>query len=89
MKIAEGFKMRKLGKEYIVIPEGVGLVNFNRMVSLNSTAAYLWEAVSGKEFTVEDLEGLILSKYDTDEDTARADAVRLAREWTEAGLVAE
>ena len=81
--------MRKLGKEYIVIPEGVGLVNFNRMVSFNDTAARLWEAVSGKEFTVEDLKGLILSKYDTDEDTARADAVRLAREWTEAGLVAE
>ena len=81
--------MRKLGKEYIVVPESGGLVNFNRMVSFNDTAARLWEAVSGKEFTVEDLKGLILSKYDTDEDTARADAVRLAREWTEAGLVAE
>ena len=55
MKIIDGFRLRKLGKEYIVVGEGLAQVNFNKMVSLNGTAAYLWESVEGRDFTVADL----------------------------------
>lgn len=89
MKIKEGFKMRKLGREHIVVAEGSGLVNFNRMVSFNDTAAYLWEALSGKEFAIEDIKQLILDRYEVDERTAAADAAKLARDWAEAGLIEE
>ena len=89
MKIREGFKMRKLGREHILVAEGSGLVNFNRMVSFNDTAAYLWEALTGREFAVEDIRQLILDRYEVDERTAEADAAKLAREWAEAGLVEE
>lgn len=89
MKIKEGFKMRKLGREHIVVAEGSGLVNFNKMVSFNDTAAYLWEALSGKEFAVEDIRQLILDRYEVDERTADADAAKLARDWAEAGLIEE
>ena len=89
MKIKEGFKMRKLGREHIVVPESKGLVNFNKMISFNDTAAYLWEALSGKEFTVEDIRQLLLDKYEVDEEVAGTDAARLARSWAEAGLVEE
>lgn len=81
--------MRKLGKEHIVIPESSGLVNFNKMVSFNDTAAYLWEALSGKEFAIEDIRQLLLARYEVDEQTADADAANLARSWAEAGLVEE
>ena len=89
MKIKEGFKMRKLGREYIVVAEGSSLVNFNRMVSFNDTAAYLWETLSGREFAVEDIRQLILDRYGVDEQIADADAANLARDWAEAGLVEE
>ena len=89
MKIKEGFKMRKLGREHIVVPESKGLVNFNKMISFNDTAAYLWEALSGKEFTVEDIRQLLLDKYEVDEEVAGTDAARLARSWAEAELVEE
>ena len=81
--------MRKLGREHILVAEGSGLVNFNRMVSFNDTAAYLWEALTGREFAVEDIRQLILDRYEVDERTAEADAAKLAREWAEAGLVEE
>ena len=87
MKIVDGFKMRKLGKDYIVVGEGLAQVNFNKMVSLNASAAYLWEAVDGKEFEVEDLVGLLLNKYEVEEDLARKDAIRLVQIWKDAGLV--
>lgn len=89
MKIKEGFKMRELGNEYIVIPESSKLVNFNKIVSFNSTTAYLWESVLTREFTVEDLKRLILEKYEVDEQTAARDAAGLAQSWIDAGLVSE
>ncbi len=89
MKIKEGFKMRKLGREYIVVAEGSSLVNFNRMISFNDTAASLWEALSGRDFEVEDIRRFILDNYEVDERTADADAAKLARDWADAGLIEE
>ena len=64
MKIVEGFRLRPLGKEFIVTPESVAQINFNKMISLNSSAAYLWKSVEGKEFTAETLRDLLLERYD-------------------------
>lgn len=86
MKLVEGFKLRKLGREYIVVGEGLKQVNFNKMISLNETAAYLWEEVAGKEFTKEDLVKLLLDRYEVDEETATKDVETLLGKWVEAGL---
>lgn len=86
MKITEGFKLRKLGREYIVVGEGLKQVNFNKMVSLNETAAYLWEELVGKEFTREDAVKLLLDRYEVDEGTASKDVDALLTKWVEAGL---
>ena len=89
MKIIEGFVLRPLGEEFIVIGEGIAQINFNKMVSLNSTAAYLWENVEGKDFTVEDLTKLLTDQYEVSEEQAAADAAALAAKWIEAGIVSE
>lgn len=89
MKQIEGFKMRQLGREYIVVGEGVKLVNFNKMIVLNSSAAFLWRSVEGKEFSVEDLRDLLLSEYEVDEQTAGEDAAKVAQSWIEAGIVSQ
>ena len=58
-------------------------------MSLNPTAAYLWESVEGKDFTVEDLTILLTDKYEVSEEQAAADAAALAAKWIEAGIVSE
>ena len=59
MKIKEGFILRKICGEYVVVGEGLAQVNFNKMLSLNASAAYLWEQFQGKEagavYILEDL----------------------------------
>lgn len=82
--------MRSLGKEFIITAELRSSVNFNKMISLNSTAAYLWKAVSGMEsFTVDDMARLLCEEYEVDAQTARADSEKLATAWIEAGIVSE
>lgn len=89
MKLVEGFRLRSLCNEYIVTPESVAQINFSKMISLNSSAAYLWQSVEGKEFTPEDLAKLLLDRYDVDEETARKDSENIARTWIEAGIAQE
>ena len=89
MKTIEGFVLRPLGEEYIVIGEGIAQVDFNRMISMNSSAAYLWKKVEGQEFTVENLRDLLLEEYEVDPETAAAYADEVAEQWIKAGIVSE
>ena len=86
MRLKEGFTLRTICGEHVVIGEGLAQVNFNKMLSLNATAAYLWEQVQGKDFTVEDLVTLLTDKYEVSADQARQDALKLVQVWLEQGV---
>lgn len=86
MRIREGFKLREIMGEYAVIGEGLEQVNFNKIISLNGTAAYIWKEVEGKDFDSEMVANLLLDRYDVDAETAISDAVALVQKLVENGL---
>jgi len=47
MKIKNGFVLRRVLDEAIVIPSGEASKSFNGMIKLNDTAAFIWEAIAG------------------------------------------
>lgn len=87
MKIKDGFRLRDVMGQATVIGEGVEQVNFNKLITMNSTAAWLWEQVVGRDFNVETLVSLLIEKYGIDNALAQKDAEAIARQWTEIGLV--
>ena len=87
MKIIEGFRLRDVMGQATVIGEGVDQVNFSKLITLNSSAAFLWKEVEGKEFDVEMLAGLLVREYEIDKDLATKDAKAIAEKWIEVGLV--
>ncbi len=87
MKAKQGFNLRNVCGEHIIVAEGRENIDFSGIVSMNESAAFLWNAVAGKEFTVGDLAGLLAGEYDVDPQTAAADAETIAKRWVEAGLV--
>lgn len=89
MKINEGFELREMCGEHIIIATGVANIDFSKVVSLNESAVYLWREIEGKEFTPQQLAALLTDKYEVDEATALADATSLAQRWVEAGIVTE
>lgn len=86
MRLVEGFRLRDVMGQATVIGEGVGQVNFNKLITLNESAAYLWKSVEGKEFEVETLAELLVSEYGIDEELASKDAESIAAKWVEIGL---
>lgn len=87
MRIKDGFRLRDVMGQATVIGEGVGQVNFNKLITLNVTAAWLWEQVESKDFDVQTLSDLLVSKYAIDAELARQDAEALVSKWVEIGLV--
>lgn len=79
--------MRKICRENIIMAYGRENINYNKVISLNESAAYLWENVVGKDFTVETLVSLLQQEYDVDAETANNDARTLLDEWVKVGLV--
>ncbi len=86
MKIKEGFTLRTMCGEHIVVGEGLSQVNFNKIISLNESAAWLWEQVQGKEFTEDTLSELLQQKYDVSASQAFVDAIKLMAQWKEQGV---
>ena len=79
--------LRSMGEDHIVIGEGLAQVNFNSILSLNESAAFLWENLEGKEFTVEDMVRFLMEEYEVDEELATHDATALADTWKDQGVV--
>ncbi|MCQ2197173.1 MAG: PqqD family protein [Bacteroidaceae bacterium] len=86
MKIKEGFELRTLCDEHIIVGCGRKNIDFSKVVNLNESAALMWNAVVGKEFTVADMAAALTAEYDVDEKTALADAQRIVAEWVEIGI---
>lgn len=86
MKIKDGFVLREMCGEYIVAAEGLQNINFNKLISLNSTAAFLWKALENKEFTVEDMAQLLVDEYEIDMELASTDSANLIKAWLDAGI---
>ena len=87
MKIKEGFTLRDLCGDHIVIGEGLAQVNFNKMLSLNDSAAYLWEQVKDREFTIEDLVALLTERYEVSAEKAREDVQKMTAQWQAEGII--
>lgn len=80
--------MQNVCGEQIIIPAGEENMDFSRIISLNPTAAYLWEKIAEKEnFTVEEMAGFLLDEYDVEESIAIEDSRLIAECWEEMGLL--
>ena len=87
MRTKKGYRLRPLGKEYILVAEGLEVENANQMISMNATAAFLWEAVEGKDFDAETLAQLLMDEYGIDIETAKKDVLPLLQTWEKSGII--
>jgi hypothetical protein len=87
MKTIEGFKLRKLGNEYILVGESMSLINFNKMITLNETAAFLWEQADKGEFDAGSLCKALCAEYDVTPEQAMTDVEATIASWLEAGVI--
>jgi hypothetical protein len=87
MKIKEGFLLRRIADVHVVVPVGEAYVDFNGVITLNETAAFLFSQLQG-DMTRETLLDRLLTEYDVDRETALADIDAFFLQLGEANLLA-
>ena len=87
MRIIEGLKLRPLGKQYLIMAEGQKQLDFNRMVSMNATAAFLFQEVQDTDFDSNALAQLLMNECGISREQADHDASLTIYEWQQAGII--
>ncbi len=73
MRIKDGFVLRKVSEAYIVIAVGEAALNFNGMITLNETGAFLWEKLAKGCEDKQELVDAVLEEYDVAEELVSKD----------------
>lgn len=72
MKIKDGFILREVAGNTIVVPVGDAAADFNGMISLNETGAFLWKLLLN-DVEPKFLLAEMMKEYDVDEEQAKKD----------------
>ena len=72
MKIKDNFILRKDADSYVVVPVGKLTLDFNGIITLNETGAFLFELLQ-KGADREELIDRLLAEYDVTPERAAAD----------------
>ena len=63
MRVKDQLVLREIAGQYIIVPIMERVKEVPSMVYISSSAAYLWQHMEGREFTLDALVDLIISKY--------------------------
>ncbi|MBP5713569.1 MAG: PqqD family protein [Prevotella sp.] len=88
MKIKDGFVLREVCGENVIVGEGLQAINFGKLLALNESAAWLWkQAQKMGFFTEEDLVKRLCEEYDVTPDEARSDVAAILDDWQRVGVI--
>ncbi len=86
MKIKSNLILREIAGSWIIVPVAEMVVEFNGLMNLNESGAFLWKKLAeGAE--MEELVSGMLAEYEIDEKTARADIQEFVKLLDEKGLL--
>ena len=86
MKIKEGYLLRNVAGNDVVVP--VGNLDFDGMITLNETGSFIWKALE-KGCTLEELISKFLEEYEVDRAIAERDLTAFLQKLKEADLVTD
>lgn len=86
MKIKEGYMLREAAGETLVVPFGEEALNFQGIISLNETGAFLWNQLE-QGCEQDALVKALLNAYEIDADTASNDVKDFVEKVKKAGVV--
>lgn len=85
-KIKQGFKLISVAGEHMVVPLGIQTVDFQAMITLNDTGAFIWQVLQ-EGCTNEELTEKLMERYEVGEEKARMDAERFLNILEREGLL--
>lgn len=80
--------LRDVCGENVIVGEGLGALNFGKLLVVNETAAWLWkEAQKLGIFSIESLTERLCDEYDVTEEVAKADVAEILQNWQDINVI--
>ncbi|MDQ1148168.1 hypothetical protein QE382_000152 [Sphingobacterium zeae] len=89
MKLRSDLILRTIGSDHLIVDPSQDMVDFSTVYTLNSSAAWLWEELKGKDFDTDTIVELLLENYEVSKDQAASDAAVLLQDFQKQGLLEE
>lgn len=86
MRIKEGFVLREVAGQNMVIATGEASKDFHGMIKLNSTGKEIWEGLQNG-LTESEIAENLQGKYEVDAEQARCDVTDFMNKMLEMGFV--
>lgn len=87
MRIKPNFELRDICNQKVIIAQGLENIDFNKIIALNESSAYLWQQIVDKSFTEADLVTLLCKTYEVDEATATKDIKNFIKTLCDLNLI--
>jgi hypothetical protein len=88
MKIKNNYMLKEVAGQNIAVPVGDESIDFNAMISLNDTGAFLWHKLE-EDVTEQQLVEALLEEYEVSKETAENDVSAFVIKMREAKLLDE
>ena len=86
MRITKEFVLREIAGDYIIIPTGKTVFDFNGLITLNEVGVSLWKMLQN-EVTFDDLLQGVLDEYDVEPAVAREDIQEFLDQLVNRGII--
>lgn len=88
MKVKEGFIVKKVIDDYVVVPVGDNFMDFSSIINLNETGAFLWQCMEN-DITEDELVNLLSKEYEVDTSEVKDDVADFIESLKNAKLLSE
>lgn len=86
MKVREGYVLRSVLDEKIVLPKGEEMVDFSGAIVLSDSVAFIWEHLQ-QDVEKEELLDFVTAEFDVERKTAEQDLDALLKRLDEYGVL--
>ena len=86
MKIKEGFMLRNVAENNIVVAVGKATLDFSGLITLNSSGAFLWSLMQN-DVSIDEMATKMCELYEVDFEIAKTDINDFVAKLKGAGIV--
>ena len=88
MKLDKEFVLREIAGDYVIIPVGKTVIEFNGLITVNEVGVSIWNMLQN-EVTFDQIVQGILNEYEVEESVAREDIREFLDQLIDGGILTE
>lgn len=75
MKISSNYVIREIAGDYIIVPIGQAVFDFQGLITVNEIGAFIWKLLQENDLTLNEIETAIKDEYEVEPSIVKKDVI--------------